>query len=170
MEIPSVTGVLVLSLLIALPAAALSEVTTHQDIQQEAALTSRAEGTFEVQLTPQPADEGDESGLRRMTIDKRFHGDLEGTSQGQMLAAMTPVESSAGYVAVERVSGTLHGRHGSFTLQHSGTMDRGASRLSVTVVPDSGTDELVGLEGEMAIIITDGKHSYEFDYTLPAAR
>jgi hypothetical protein len=101
-----------------------------------------------------------------MSIDKQFHGDLEATSKGEMLSAGTGVTGSAGYVAIERVSGTLHGRAGAFVLQHSGIMTRGEPQLTVTVVPDSGTGELVGLAGEMAILIADGKHSYEFDYTL----
>ena len=130
-------------------------------------MTTRASGTFEVKLTPQaPDDKGDDGTPGRMSIDKQFHGDLEAASKGQMLAAMTAVKGSAGYVAMERVSGTLHGRKGAFVLQHSGTMARGAQQLSVTVVPDSGTGELVGLAGKMAIIITDGKHSYDFEYTI----
>ena len=101
-----------------------------------------------------------------MLIDKQFHGDLEGTSKGQMLSAMTAVKGSAGYVAIEKVSGKLHGRTGTFVLQHSGIMNRGVPQQSVTVVPDSGTGELTGLAGKMNIIIADGKHSYEFYYTL----
>jgi len=101
-----------------------------------------------------------------MSIDKQFHGDLEASSKGQMLAAMTEVQGSAGYVAMERVSGTLQGRKGTFALQHSGTMTRGTPQLSVTVVPDSGTGQLVGLAGKMTINIADGKHSYDFEYTL----
>ena len=101
-----------------------------------------------------------------MTIDKQFHGDLEGTSKGQMLSAMGSIKGSAGYVAMERVTGTLKGRSGSFVLQHSGTMTRGEPRLVVSVVPDSGTAELVGLAGTLTIKIADGKHSYEFEYTL----
>lgn len=128
--------------------------------------SARAQGPFDVKLTPQPVDEAAGSTLGRLTIDKRFHGDLEGTSQGQMLSAMTSVKGSAGYVAIERVTGILHGRSGSFVLQHTGVMNRGAGQLSVTVVPDSGTDALEGLTGTMAIIIAEGKHSYEFDYTL----
>jgi hypothetical protein len=103
-----------------------------------------------------------------MTIDKQFHGDLEATSKGQMLAAGSGGKgSSGGYVALEKVTGTLHGRSGAFVLQHSGTMTRGTPQLTITVVPDSGTDQLAGLAGKMNIIIADGKHSYEFDYTLP---
>ena len=99
-------------------------------------------------------------------IAKSFHGDLEGTSRGEMLAAMTETKGSAGYVAVERVEGTLGGRKGSFLLQHSGLMDRGAPSLVITVVPDSGTGELAGIEGTMTIEITEGKHFYTFEYRL----
>ncbi len=136
--------------------------------QKETAVTNRASGPFDVKLAPQPtAHPAEGSMLGRMSIDKQFHGDLEATSQGEMLTAMTGVQGSAGYVAVEQVSGTLHGRRGTFVLQHTGIMDRGAPQLTVTVVPDSGTGELVGLTGKMAILITDGKHSYDFEYTLP---
>lgn len=124
---------------------------------------TRAGGTFDVTLTPQPAGE---DSLGRMTIDKRFHGALDATSSGQMLAAGTAVQGSAGYVALERVTGTLDGRSGTFVLQHSGTMSRGASQLAISVVPDSGTDQLLGLAGSMTIVIAGGQHSYEFDYTL----
>jgi hypothetical protein len=128
-----------------------------------------ARGTFEVRITPQPADERpDAAAIGRMLIDKQFLGDLEASSQGQMLAFRSETKGSAGYVAMERVHGSLNGRTGSFVLQHSGSMARGDQHLSVTVVADSGTGELTGLQGTMAIIIiTDGKHSYEFGYTLP---
>lgn len=127
-----------------------------------------AVGPFEVKLTPQPLAHGDaESTLGRMSLDKQFHGDLEGTSQGEMLSAMTGTKGSAGYVAIERVTGSLNGRNGSFVLQHSATMNRGVPSLSISVVPDSGTDELAGIAGAMKIIIEGGKHSYEFDYSLP---
>jgi hypothetical protein len=136
-------------------------------VQKETIMMNHASGTFEVKLTPQASDDkaGDAT-LGRMTIDKQYHGDLEGTGKGQMLTAGTPVKGSAVYVAIEKVSGTLHGRSGTFVLQHSGTMNRGTPHLSITVVPDSGTDQLVGLAGKMDIIVTDGKHSYKFDYTL----
>jgi hypothetical protein len=124
-----------------------------------------ARGTFEVKLTPQPADSGAPA-VGRMSIDKQFHGDLEATSKGQMLAAVTSVKGSAGYVAIEQVTGSLRGRSGTFVLQHSGTMTRGAPQQIVSVVPDSGTGELVGLTGTMTITIADGKHSYDFEYTL----
>ena len=104
--------------------------------------------------------------LSRMLIDKQFHGDLEAHSKGQMLAGGTAVKGSAGYVAMEMVTGTLNGRKGTFILQHSATMDRGKPQLSVTVVPDSGTGELVGLAGTMMINIAGGKHTYELHCTL----
>jgi hypothetical protein len=136
-------------------------------VQKEAVVT-RASGTFDVKLTPQANDESaGSSTLGRMSIDKQFHGDLEGTSKGEMLSAMTSVQGSAGYVAIERVSGTLRGRSGTFVLQHNGVMTRGAPQLTITVVPDSGTGQLAGLAGKMTINIADGKHSYEFEYTLP---
>jgi hypothetical protein len=123
-----------------------------------------------VKVTPQASDDkGEGAILGRMSIDKQFHGDLEATSKGEMLTAGTAVKGSAGYVAIEHVRGALRGRTGTFSLQHSGSMSRGAPQLTITVVPDSGTGQLVGLAGNMAIIIADGKHSYEFEYTLPAA-
>ena len=132
-------------------------------------MTVRATGTFEVEVTPQPADAyADGAALGRMTLDKQFRGDLQATSKGQMLSGMTSVKGSAGYVAIERVSGTLGGRRGTFVLQHSGTMTRGAPSLIITVVPDSGTEELAGLAGTMMIDVAAGQHAYTFDYTLPA--
>lgn len=126
---------------------------------------TKATGTFEVKLNPQ--DQGADAPVGRMEIDKQFQGDLTGTSKGQMLmAASSSVKDSAGYVAIERVTGTLNGRRGSFYLQHNGVMTRGVGELTITVVPDSGTDQLVGLRGKMNIIIAEGKHSYEFEYTL----
>ncbi|GAB4199136.1 MAG: DUF3224 domain-containing protein [Roseiflexaceae bacterium] len=127
-------------------------------------MTQRASGTFEVNLTPQA--DGQDATLGRLLIDKRFQGDLVATSQGQMLSANTSVAGSAGYVAIERVSGTLHGRSGSFVLQHSGTMNRGTPQLTISIVPDSGTDELAGIAGTMTIAIADGKHSYELVYSI----
>jgi hypothetical protein len=131
---------------------------------------THASGTFDVKLSPLiTSDTAEGSPLARMSIDKQLHGDLEATSKGEMLAAGTAVKGSAGYVAIERVTGTLHGRTGSFVLQHSATMTRNTPELSITVVPDSGTDELVGLAGKMLITITNGKHYYEFEYTLAGA-
>ena len=129
-------------------------------------MSNRATGTFEVKLNPQ--DQDADAPVGRMSIDKQFQGDLVGTSKGQMLmASSSSVQGSAGYVAIEKVTGALNGRNGSFYLQHSGTMNRGAGELNISVIPDSGTDQLVGLRGKMNIIIAEGKHSYEFDYELP---
>ena len=125
-------------------------------------MPTQATGTFEVKLAPQK----DDSPIGRMTIDKQFHGDLEATSKGQMLAFMTAVKGSAGYVAMEQVTGKLHAQEGTFVLQHNGTMKRGEPGLSVTVVSDSGTGALEGLSGTMEIIVAEGKHSYRFQYSL----
>ncbi len=130
-----------------------------------------AKGEFVVKLLPLSVEGQPEgSKLGRMSIDKTISGDLIATTQGQMLSAMTEVKGSAGYVAIEKVDGTLNGKKGTFVLQHTGSMNQGSPRLSVTVVPDSGTQELVGLAGQFNIIISGGKHSYEFKYTLPQPR
>ena len=131
-------------------------------------MTTRATGPFDVKLAPQANDTPAEgSPLGRLSIDKQFHGDLEGTSKGEMLTAGSPtIKNSAGYVAVERVTGTLNGKTGTFALQHNATMTRGEGKLNIIVVPDSGTGELTGLSGTMGIEITNGKHTYVFDYTL----
>jgi uncharacterized protein DUF3224 len=123
----------------------------------------RAVGTFDVEVAP--LSSGDET-PGRFSLVKRFHGDLEGTSRGEMLTAGTSVPGSAGYVAIEKVDGSLRGRAGTFVLQHTGTMTRGAPQLTITVVPDSGTGDLSGLAGQMSIVIEQGKHSYELEYTL----
>jgi hypothetical protein len=134
--------------------------------QDEAVMTAHAHGTFDVKVTPQAADDPAGGPFGRFFLDKQFHGDLEAPSNGQMLAWGTGADNSGAYVALERVNGTLHGRRGSFVLQHNGTMTKGAASMTVTVVPGSGTDELAGLAGTMTIIIAGGKHSYEFEYTL----
>jgi Protein of unknown function (DUF3224) len=127
----------------------------------------RASGTFQVKLSPLTLDDNSaDSSLGRLSIAKQFVGDLLATSRGEMLSAGTAVKGSAGYVAIERVSGTLQDRNGSFVLQHTGTMNRGEPKLEISVVPDSGTDGLTGLSGTMMINIADGVHSYEFEYTL----
>jgi hypothetical protein len=129
-----------------------------------------AKGTFQVQMTAEPPfDVVDGVSLGRAQFDKQFSGPLEATGRVQMLAARTPRADSAGYVAVERISGTLHGRRGTFVVLHTGLADRGARTLAVTVVPDSGTGDLQGLAGRMTIEITNGQHFYELVYTLPAA-
>jgi hypothetical protein len=135
-------------------------------VQKETAMTN-ASGTFDVKMTPQaPDDKAGSSSVGRMLLDKEFHGDLEGTSKGQMLAFSSSIKGSAGYVAIEEVTGTLNGRSGTFVLQHSGSMTRGTPHLTITVVPDSGTGQLAGLAGKMAIEIAEGKHSYKFEYTI----
>src|SRR5215469_1476263 len=137
--------------------------------QKETSVTGHATGTFEVKVMPQPVEDKD-LGIGRMSLDKQFHGDLDGVSKGEMLSASGNVKGSAGYVAIERVSGTLQGRKGSFVLQHNGIMNRGTPQLNISVVPDSGTDQLAGLTGMMTIKIEEGKHSYEFDYTFGSAQ
>jgi uncharacterized protein DUF3224 len=131
-------------------------------------MTRLARGTFDVNITPQPPEDKSEGlTLGRMLIEKKFRGDLEAVSNGQMLTGMPEVKGSGAYVAMERVTGTLHGRSGSFILHHLGIMERGAPRLNVTVAPDSGTRDLAGIAGSMTIVIAEGKHSYELAYTLP---
>jgi hypothetical protein len=160
-------AVLYLCCSVAPSARAQNSAPNSDKTPKETAVSSHASGTFDVKVTPQPPeDKSADPSLARLTLDKQFHGDLEGSSKGQMLAASTSVKGSAGYVAIERVTGTLLGRKGSFTLQHSGTMTRGAPHLVVSVVPDSGTDELTGLAGTMNIKIENGKHYYDFEYTL----
>ena len=125
-----------------------------------------AKGPFEVKLAPLASYNKE---LGRMSLDKQFHGDLEATSKGEMLAHFDPAKQSGGYVAIERVTGTLGGRKGSFTLQHSSTMERGAPHQNIMVVPESGTDELAGLTGSLIVnIAADGAHSYDFQYTFEA--
>jgi hypothetical protein len=128
-------------------------------------MTTHASGSFEVQISPQAQDNTEGATLGRMSIDKQFDGDLEATGKGEMLTAGTAT-GSAVYVAIERITGTLQGRSGTFVLVHHGTMTREAQQLTITVVPDSGTDQLVGLAGTMAINIVDEKHLYDFEYTL----
>jgi Protein of unknown function (DUF3224) len=135
-------------------------------LQKDAVMTNHARGTFDVKVVPQAPDDPAGGPFSRLFLDKQFHGDLDGVSKGQMLGAGTAVEGSAGYVALELFSGTLNGRRGSFILQHNGTMTKGLPTMIVTVVPDSGTDQLTGIAGKMTIIIADGKHSYEFEHTL----
>ena len=145
--------------------AAIAETSQRQtEATRKGTGMTRATGTFDVKLTPQSTDES--KMLGRLTIDKQFHGDLDGTSKGEMLTAGTELKDSAGYVAIERVSGRLQGRSGTFILQHTGTMNRGQPSLSVSVVPDSGTGELRGLSGTMTIDIGGGKHAYAFNYRI----
>lgn len=131
-------------------------------------MTAVAKGSFTVEMAPQGEPEtADGVALGRMALNKAFAGDLEGIGVGQMLTALTPTKGSAGYVAIERVSGSLHGHKGSFVFQHNGIMNRGAKQLTITVVPGSGTDGLAGLAGTFTIDVVDGEHFYEFEYALP---
>ncbi len=146
----------------------LAAPRVHSQPTRSAVMVAR--GTFEVQIAPLPGDVyADASTLGRMTIDKQLSGDLAGTGKGQMLTGMGSVKGSAAYSAIERVTGTLAGKRGSFVLQHTGVMTRGAQSLLITVVPDSGTEELTGITGTFRIIIEGKQHSYEFEYAFPAA-
>jgi Protein of unknown function (DUF3224) len=142
--------------------------TQSSSTQEGPKMKNHASGSFEVKLTPVPPESKAEgAAIGRMTSEKQFSGDLVGTSKGEMLSASGSVKGSAGYVAMEVVTGTLQGRTGTFVLQHTGTMTRGEPQLTITVVPDSGTGELTGIAGTLTITITEGKHFYSFDYTLP---
>lgn len=130
-------------------------------------MNQTAKGTFEIVMMPPPAGEGaGRQSVGRMLIDKQYAGDFTGTGQGEMLAAGNPASGSAGYVAIEHLSGTLHGRSGGFALQHNGTMHDGASHLAITIVPGSGTGHLFGIEGRLKLEIVERQHLYEIDYTL----
>jgi hypothetical protein len=130
-------------------------------------MTMHVSGPFDVKVTAQEEPSPDPL-LGRMTLDKKYHGDLDAVGQGQMLTAGTEVKGSGAYVAIEHVSGTLEGRAGSFVLQHTGIMAQGAPELTINVVPDSGTGQLKGITGKMTITIAaGGKHAYDFEYALP---
>ena len=150
---------------LALLVAAMTAIGAAQTGKQ----MQQATGTFDVALKPvSDEDHSDGGAIGRMTVDKVYHGSLEGTAVAQMLTGMSPGEKTSGvYVAIERVTASLAGRKGSFILHHTGVMDRGAQNLKITVVPDSGTDQLIGISGAMTIDIKDGKHYYTFEYTLP---
>jgi hypothetical protein len=138
---------------------------------KENTVSAHARGGFDVKLSPQTlSEQSADPKLGRMSIAKQYHGDLEATAKGEMLTAGSEMKESGVYVAVERVTGTLQGRRGSFSMHHTGIMNRGTPELKITVVPDSGTDQLKGLTGQMTIKIDNGKHSYEFDYQVPERR
>jgi hypothetical protein len=145
--------------------AARSQIQSAPSAQQEHK-TMHAQGEFEVKMSPQAENKGEGASLGRMSLDKQFRGDLVATSTGEMLTAMTPTQGSAVYVAIERVTGALHGKRGTFALAHTGTMNRGAPHLTINIVPDSGSGELAGIAGHMTIKIEAGKHFYELEYTL----
>ena len=165
-RIVSAGALAALCLLPALSLAAGPLIAASETSKKEMVVTNRASGTFEVKLSPLDMDEPT---LGRMSIAKQFHGDLDGVSKGQMLTAGTEVKGSAAYVAVERITGTLGGRSGSFVLQHYASLNRGVPQQGIAVVPDSGTGQLQGLAGTMTIRIVDGRHFYDFDYTLAPA-
>lgn len=150
---------------------AQSKSSVNRANQNKKIMTKLAKGTFEVKVTPQPAEEniGDPT-IGRLSLDKQFSGDLVGTGKGQMLGISTEIKNSMGYVAAERITGTLDGKKGSFALQHLGTAQGDKFNLTINVVPDSGTGELAGISGKMKIIIENGKHFYEFEYALAKAR
>ncbi len=160
-------GALVLLSVVALPAEAQTAASASAPAQKEATVSSHASGPFDVKVVKQEDPSGDTS-VGRFTLDKQYHGDLEASGKGQMLTASTEVKGSGAYVAIERVTGTLKGREGTFALQHMGTMTQNVPQLTINIVPDSGTGQLKGISGKMNIVIAaDGKHSYELEYTLP---
>jgi hypothetical protein len=164
------TGLPVAIVCLALGTTAAAFSSRHSSfLDREATVMAKhASGAFDVKITPLKDEGVGDSSIGRMGIAKQYHGDLEGIGVGQMLTGMAAdVKDSGAYVAIERVRGTLHGRTGSFVLHHRGIMTRGAQDLTISVVPDTGTDELKGISGTMTIDIKDGKHFYGFDYTIP---
>lgn len=152
-----------------MPTLTAAQASHTQTAAKDGPVSMHAEGTFDVKNAPLPADEAlTGTAIGRYGLDKQFHGDLEATSKGEMLGAGNPATGTAGYVAIEQVTGALHGRSGSFALQHFGTMVDNKFELTVKVVPGTGTSDLSGISGIMTIKIVNGKHSYQFDYTLPA--
>ncbi len=170
MPIPSVVSVIIGALLHGAAAVVVPPVPVAASHVSESPVSMHARRTFEVQIAPLPADAyADGATLGRMTIDKQFSGDLTGTGKGQMLTGMGTAKGSAAYSAIERVTGTLAGRSGSFLLQHTGIMHDGAQQLTITIVPSSGTGELAGISGTLAIIIEGKVHRYDLEYTLPSS-
>jgi hypothetical protein len=147
-------------------AATAAHDATSRIQPEKTTMTNHAKGSFDVKMTPQD-DEGLDPTLGRFTLEKTFHGDLDATGKGQMLTVATDVEGSGVYVAAEKVTGTLRGHSGGFALHHTGIMQRGTPHLAISLVPDSGTGELKGIDGTLTIEIVDGKHFYELAYTLP---
>ncbi|CAN5494359.1 DUF3224 domain-containing protein [soil metagenome] len=168
------TAASIIGLLLSFCTIASSQTKKPARIQGKGPETMKtvAKGTFEVKMTPLTAEEnvGDAT-IGRLGMSKTYSGDLAGTAKGQMLGSQSEaVPGSGGYVAMERVTGTLNGKKGSFTLQHIGTMQGGKFDLNVAVVPDSGTGELTGIAGKLKIIIDGDKHLYEFEYSMPGAK
>jgi hypothetical protein len=145
------------------------QAPNSRPLRKDPVMTRHAEGAFEVKTTPLATDDATTgTAIGRYALVKQYHGDLEAAGKGEMLGAGEPAKGNAGYVAIEQVTGTLQGRSGSFALQHVGAMDNGSYKLSVYVVPGSGTGELAAIDGTMTITVANGKHSYSFDYTLPS--
>lgn len=167
------TGIwIALCLVVAISSAyARRQSSTAGSAAKGTVMATHATGSFEVKMAPQKPDNPIEeaANIGRMSLDKQFHGDLEATSKGEMLAISPDTKGSGVYVALERVTGTLKGRTGSFVLHHTGIMNRGVPQLTISVAPDSGTGQLTGITGTMNINIAGGKHSYDFEYTLPDA-
>jgi hypothetical protein len=162
--VPVIVAFISMGLMLAAPA--FSQSQSSLPSSKEAIMTGHATGTFDVKMTPADDKAGD--GLTRMSLDKQYHGDLEGTAKGLMLTGGMSANHSGAYVAMEKFTGTLHGRSGSFVLHHTGIMTNGKPDLTILVAPDSGTGQLAGITGKMTInIAADGKHSYDFEYTLP---
>jgi hypothetical protein len=161
--------VAVVSVCLIFAASTFSQSQPKTPLGKGALMTNRVSGPFDVKMIPQEDKTVD--GVTRMVLDKQYDGDLEGTGKGQMLTGGINANKSGAYVAIEKFTGTLHGRSGSFVLHHTGIMTRGTPDLTILVAPDSGTDQLAGISGKMTInIAADGKHSYDFEYTLPAAQ
>ena len=163
-------GTALLGLCLSLSAGA-DEPANANPAKEGTKMQYRAKGSFEVKVTPATIDPQETIASARLTADKEYRGDLVGTARGEMWTVDTGVEGSGGYVAIERVDGSLDGRRGRFVLLHQGTMRRGGDfRMRLVVVPDSGTDELVGLSGTVTILLVDGRHDYEMEYELPELR
>ena len=166
-----IIALLMLSGWFPMPTLVLGQAPLSQTTAKDGPVSMHAEGTFDVKNTPLPAEEAIAgTAIGRYGLDKQFHGDIEAASKGEMLGAGNPATGTAGYVAIEQVTGTLNGRTGSFALQHFGTMEDNKFELTVKVVPGSGAGDLTGIAGTMTIKIANGKHSYHFDYTLPAPK
>ena len=164
-----IIALLILSGWFPMPTLISAQDSHSQTTAKDGPFSMHAEGTFDVKNAPLPADEAlAGTAIGRYGLDKQFQGDLEAASKGEMLGAGNPATGTAGYVAIEQVTGSLHGRTGTFALQHCGTMVDNKFELIVKVVPGSGTGDLTGITGTMTIRIVSGKHSYQFDYTLPA--
>jgi len=166
--IVSLTALALLAAGVAPSVAPMSPASTFH--LTEPTMTLHARGTFEVQISPLPADDyADAASMGRMQLDKQFSGDITGTGKGQMLTGMGSVQGSAAYSAIERVSGTVSGKSGNFMLQHTGIMHAGKQELTITIVPASGTDELTGIAGTFVLTIEGKVHRYDLAYTLPSA-